>query len=271
MVVFPNCKINIGLNILGKREDGYHNLQTVFLPVAITDVLEIIEGSNAQNISYSSSGIHVPGNPENNLCVKAYQLLRKDFPSLPSIQMHLHKNVPMGAGLGGGSADAAFTLSLLNTKFDLNISTELLQAYALELGSDCPFFIINAPCFATGRGESLERISLDLSDFKIYIVNPGIHISTSLAFSQIDICPHPPDLAKLVAAPVDKWKHEIVNDFEKPVFAVYPEIAGIKQQLYDQGASFASMSGSGSTVYGIFKNNTTPALNFPAHYFQRWV
>ncbi len=271
MVVFPNCKINIGLNILGKREDGYHNLQTVFLPVPITDVLEIIEDNHAHNICYTSSGIHVPGTPENNLCVKAYQLLKKDFPLLPPIKMHLHKNVPMGAGLGGGSADAAFTLKLLNTKFNLNISTEQLQAYALELGSDCPFFIINTACFASGRGENLKPIPLNLSAYKIYIINPGIHISTSLAFSQVSICSNPPDLAKLVAAPIDLWKAEVVNDFEKPVFEVYPEIAGIKAQLYDQGASYASMSGSGSTVYGIFEKTATPAFNFPGHYFQRWV
>ncbi len=271
MVVFPNCKINIGLNILGKRADGYHDLQTVFLPVAITDVLEIIEDKEAQNVRYTSSGIHVPGNPENNLCVRAYQLLKKDYPSLPSIAMHLHKNVPMGAGLGGGSADAAFALRLLNTKFDLNIATEKLLAYALQLGSDCPLFISNTVSFASGRGENLEPISLELSAYKIYVVNPGIHISTSLAFSRVSICSHPPDLANLVTAPVAEWKTEIVNDFEKPVFAVYPEIAAVKQRLYDHGAAYASMSGSGSTVYGIFKKSETPAFNFPAHYFQRWA
>jgi len=271
MVVFPNCKINIGLNILSKREDGYHNLQTIFFPAAIRDVLEIIENDGEEEVLFSSSGIHVPGKAENNLCIKAYHLLKKDFPRLPHVQMHLHKTIPMGAGLGGGSADGAFTLQLLNTKFSLQLSEETLIKYALQLGSDCPFFIINKPCFATGRGEILEPVALDFSAYKIFIINPGIHISTSLAFSQIAVGENKEDLKKLIAKPIENWEENIFNDFEKVVFATYPEIAGIKNELYNHGALYASMSGSGSTVYGIFQKDPVIKMNFPAHYFQRWV
>ncbi len=271
MVVFPNCKINIGLNILGKREDGYHDLQTVFVPVAIRDVLEIVEHDAGENIQLTSSGIHVPGAAESNLCVRAYHLLKEDFPQLPAIKMHLHKIIPMGAGLGGGSSDAAFALQLLNNKFQLELSSEKLMEYALLLGSDCPFFILNKPSFATGRGEMLTPVDLDLSAYKIYIVNPGIHISTSLAFSQVTINNDVQDLANLITAPMTEWKSTIVNDFEKPVFEVYPEISNIKEQLYEAGAVYASMSGSGSSTYGIFERSSTPRLTFPSHYFQGWA
>jgi 4-diphosphocytidyl-2-C-methyl-D-erythritol kinase len=271
MVVFPNCKINIGLNILGKREDGYHNLQTIFFPAAVNDVLEIIEYDGEEDVQFSSSGIHVPGKAENNLCIKAYHLLKKDFPNLPHVQMHLHKSIPMGAGLGGGSADAAFALQLLNRKFSLDLSKKQLLENALQLGSDCPFFIINKPCFATGRGEILEPVELNLSAYKIFIINPGIHISTSLAFSQITVSENKEDLQQLIAKPITNWKETIFNDFEKEVFEIYPEIGAIKNELYNQGALFASMSGSGSTLYGIFKKDAVTKMNFPAHYFQRWV
>jgi 4-diphosphocytidyl-2-C-methyl-D-erythritol kinase len=271
MVVFPNCKINIGLNILGKREDGYHNLQTIFFPVAIKDVLEIIEYNGADEVQFSFSGIHVPGGAENNLCIKAYHLLKKHFPRLPHVQMHLHKTIPMGAGLGGGSADAAFALQLLNTKFSLNLTVEELIKYALQLGSDCPFFIINKPSFATGRGEILQQIEPNLSDCRILVAYPGIHISTALAFSQVAVGQNKEDLRKLIAAPIEEWQATIFNDFEKPVFEQYPEIANIKSELYNQGAIFAGMSGSGSTVFGIFSKDNIPVMSFPAHYFQRWV
>jgi 4-diphosphocytidyl-2-C-methyl-D-erythritol kinase len=270
MVAFPNCKINIGLNILSKREDGYHNLQTIFFPLTIKDVVEIIEYDGTEEIQFSSSGIHVPGKPENNLCMKAYYLLKKDF-ALPHIQMHLHKTIPMGAGLGGGSADAAFALQLLNSKFSLNITVEKLLEYALQLGSDCPFFLINQPCLGTGRGEILEPVELNLSDYKIFVINPGIHISTSLAFSQISIGGNTEDLRQLISRPIKDWKATFINDFEKPVFEIYPEIDQIKNKLYQQGALYASMSGSGSTVYGIFAMGHRPEFDFPAHYFQRWV
>lgn len=272
MVVFPNCKINIGLNILRKREDGYHDLQTIFYPVGIQDALEVIEAENSSTeIIFSSSGSPISGKEDNNLCIKAYYLLKKDFPQIPCVKMHLHKAIPMGAGLGGGSADAAFTLQLLNTKFELNISTKQLMSYALQLGSDCPFFLINKPCYATGRGEELEEIALDLSGYKILLVNPGIHIDTTLAFSGIIPGAHNTDLKKIIREPIIQWRDNLFNDFEKGVFQKHPQISAIKDQLYKQGALYACMSGSGSTVYGIFTAGNLPTQNFPAHYFRQWV
>jgi 4-diphosphocytidyl-2-C-methyl-D-erythritol kinase len=272
MVVFPNCKINIGLNILAKRPDGYHDLQTVFYPLGIKDALEIIESDELTNpITYSSSGLEITGKTENNLCIKAYQLLKNDFPSLPFIKMHLHKTIPMGAGLGGGSADAAFTLQLINKKFSLQLSQQQLLLYALELGSDCPFFIYNKPCFAKGRGEILEPVVLDLSNYSFLIINPGIHINTQLAFSTLSIKENIPPLRSLITKPIADWKNEIVNDFEKTIFPLYPAIVALKNQLYAAGAIYASMSGSGSSVFGIFQKDNRPLLNFPPHYFYRWV
>ncbi len=250
MVVFPNCKINLGLNIISKREDGYHNLETVFLPIPFSDVLEIIASDNGTD-EFTVTGLAV--NDHDNLCIKAYQLLKNDFPELPAIKMHLYKAIPLGAGLGGGSSDAAYTLKLLNEKFKLNLKNQQLIDYALQLGSDCPFFIINKPSFATGRGEILETISINLTNYKILIVNPGIHIDTKRAFAKIN--PKKPNLSitEIIAGPVETWKDKLQNDFEVPVYAEYPEIEKLKTNIYESGAVYASMSGSGSTVYGIFK------------------
>ena len=185
MVVFPNCKINIGLRILDKRPDGFHNLETIFYPIPLKDSLEIIrDTSPQQEIIFSQSGNQIDGVPADNLCIKAYRLLKKDFPQLPAIQMHLHKAIPLGAGLGGGSADAAFAIKLLNEKFQLNLSPDQLISYSLQLGSDCPFFIINKPCYATGRGEIMQPLTISLSGYQLVLVNPGIHVNTSWAFSQ---------------------------------------------------------------------------------------
>lgn len=273
MITFPNAKINIGLNILSKREDGYHNLQTIFYPVGIKDALEIINAGEQQQevVAFTGSGLPVQGRAEDNLCIKAFYLLQKDFPQLTAVKMHLHKTIPMGAGMGGGSADAAFALQLLNDKFKLNLSLQELVNYALQLGSDCPFFLLNQPCYATGRGEIMEPVSADLSVFQILIINPGIHINTAKAFSQIETGKNTTDLRTLVAQPIDQWRHTVVNDFESSVFAQYPNIADIKDELYRSGALYASMSGSGSTVYGIFAKGDQPVMNFPAHYFYRWV
>lgn len=273
MVSFPNAKINIGLQVLGKRADGYHNLQTIFYPVKIHDALEIIssETTHSGKVTFSSSGRTIDVNPEDNLCVKAYHLIKKDFPSIPDISMHLHKNIPMGAGMGGGSADAAYVLDLLNKKFKLDISQQKSLGYALQLGSDCPFFIINKPCYAEGRGELLEQITLDLSSYKLFIVNPGIHVNTAVAFKNLR---HTNDHCNLNAAilePIEKWKELIKNDFEMPVFSSFTVLKKIKQTLYDAGALFALMSGSGSTIYGIFDTNTSPDFNFPDTYFKIWV
>jgi len=265
MVVFPNCKINLGLRILDKREDGFHNLETIFYPIKICDALEIIKEDSSNNIQFTSSGNKIDGDETNNLCVKAYYLLKKDFPELPSIKMHLHKTIPIGAGLGGGSADAAFALQLINTKFKLNLSATQLSNYALQLGSDCPFFILNKPCIATGRGEILNEIDIDLSGNTAIIINPGIHINTGWAFSQLATFNGSSD--KLDPANQTTWK----NDFEPIVFNQYPEIKKIKDMLCNSGAYYASMSGSGSTVYGLFDKKAPSIPTFPSHYYVKTV
>jgi len=272
LIVFPNCKINLGLHILRKRNDGFHDLETVFYPLPLQDALEIIHHpSPTTDIAYSGSGLAVEGNLSDNICVKAYHLLKQDFPQLPPIKMHLHKTIPMGAGLGGGSADGAFTLLLLNKKFNLGISQEDLLRYALQLGSDCPFFIKNSPCYATGRGEVMEEIPLDLSAYKFAVVNPGIHVNTGWAFSQITPSGGKPSLKNSVQLPVVEWREKLTNDFEEPVSRQFPEIGNIKKTLYQQGAVYASMTGSGSTVFGLFHKEVEPALSFPAHYFVKIV
>ncbi len=273
MLSFPNCKINIGLNITGKRPDGYHNLETVFYPIGIKDAIEIIESDNENEVIFSSTGNIVNVSDDDNLCVKAYRLLKKDFPQLPSVKMHLHKNIPMGAGLGGGSADASAVLLLLNKKFSLNISQDKLIDYALQLGSDCPFFIINKPCFATGRGEVLQEIKLDLSTYKFLIVNPNIHINTGEAFASLNKIDFSPigALQHQIHQNINNWKNSIKNDFEIPVFGKHPEIERIKNVMYDNGAIYSAMSGSGSSVFGIFEKETAINIKFPAHYFCQTV
>ena len=260
MVVFPNAKINLGLRIKSKRADGFHNLDTVFYPLPFTDALEIILQSTPSEtpVIFSSSGNVIPGDTQSNLCLKAYHLLKNKFPELPSIQMHLHKNIPMGAGLGGGSSDGAFTLKLLNDKFKLNIPDDELLELALNLGSDSPFFIKNIPVHATGRGEIIQPTSVDLSNKKIALVLPGIHVSTALAFKGCPISSSIETCDTITKQPVETWKDDLVNDFEQTVFPNYPVLANIKEQLYDAGAIYASMTGTGSTVYGIF--NELPDL-----------
>ena len=270
MLVFPNCKINLGLRILNKREDGYHNIETVFYPVPLKDVVEIIPFTDLTSINFSSSGLVIDGETENNLCIKAYQLLRTDFPQIPAVKMHLHKAIPMGAGLGGGSADAAFTLQLINRQFNLNLSTTQLINYALQLGSDCAFFILNTPCAGTGRGEILEQIAVDLSGHQLILVNPGIHVNTGQAFAALTLNPknrNLPSLKDIIKQPIFTWKDHLKNDFEEPVFKLYPAIKEIKESLYKMGAVYASMSGSGSTVYGIFEKQQYPEMNFNSTYF----
>lgn len=278
MIIFPNCKVNLGLRILRKRPDGYHDIESVFYPLPLYDVLEgirataygIRDAGNNQDessIQYSNSGFSITGPPDDNLCIKAYKLLKKDFPQLPRIQMHLHKSIPAGAGLGGGSADGAFTLELLNKQFELNLSTSQLINYALQLGSDCPFFIINKTCLATGRGEILEQLTIDLSDYKFLVVNCGIHINTANAFSGVTPALPSRSLKEIVQQPLKTWKTALINDFEKNVFSQHPEIEAIKKKLYHGGSLYASLSGSGSSVYGIFEKNIVPEINFPSHYY----
>ena len=248
MIAFPNCKINLGLNIIRKREDGFHDLETIFLPVPFTDVLEIISSDKTE---LTVTGL--PVNATENLCIKAYNLLQQKFPELTPVKMHLHKVVPMGAGLGGGSSDASFILNMLIEKFELNVNLEELRDIALQLGSDCPFFLINKPCFATGRGEILEPLDLDLTNYKILIINPGIHIDTKWAFSKIFPEERKKSIKEIIAQPIETWKEELQNDFEIPVFAEYLEIEKLKNDLYELGATYASLSGSGSSVFGLFK------------------
>jgi 4-diphosphocytidyl-2-C-methyl-D-erythritol kinase len=267
MLSFPNCKINIGLNIINKREDGFHNLETIFYPVGSNDIIEVIQTFKKIEtpVTFSQSGLLVDGDTNNNLCVKAYQLLKNDFTDLPPVKIHLHKVIPMGAGLGGGSADGAFMLLLLNKKFNLQLTKEKLIQFAERLGSDCPFFILNKPSFASSRGEILSEIELDLSGRYLLMIHPGIHVNTGWAFSQLDLSSDKhTDLKENIKKPLSHWKENILNDFEKPVFEKYPVLQEIKNKMYSLGAEFASMSGSGSTIYGIF----IKPPSYPEEYFE---
>src|SRR3954453_2070394 len=229
MIIFPNCKLNLGLNVLRKREDGYHDIETFFYPIDICDVLEVITATdkNSNPVEFAISGLNIDGGEQDNLCIKAYKLLKKDFQTLPPVKMHLHKNIPIGAGLGGGSADAAFTLSLLNKKFQLDLSQQQLIDYAFQLGSDCSFFIINKPCFAQSRGEILEQINCDLSSYQFLIVNPGIHIGTKWAYSKIQPAMPAQSISQIIQQPLETWKESLINDFEKPVTQYYPELRSV--------------------------------------------
>lgn len=250
MVVFPHCKINLGLHIISRREDGYHNIETCFYPVPWTDILEIIK---AEKFSFSNSGLDIPGNPKDNLCIKAYQLLQRDFDLAP-VQMHLHKVIPTGAGLGGGSSDAAFTLRSLNSIFNLKLSNQQLNDYASQLGSDCSFFVDDKPMFGSSRGEILTPTSLNLKGMFLALVKPDTHVATSEAYAGVK--PQRPaiTLDEILMLPLSEWRGKLVNDFEQSVFQKYPDIAAIKQELYNQGAVYASMSGSGASVFGIFNS-----------------
>jgi 4-diphosphocytidyl-2-C-methyl-D-erythritol kinase len=251
MVVFPNAKINLGLRITSKRSDGYHNLDTVFYPIGLCDVLEVVQHPS-QEIIFKSSGKKIEGSIDQNLCVKAYHLLKNDFPQLPGIQIHLHKHIPMGAGMGGGSADGAFMIKLLNEKFKLGLDHEKMEGYALQLGSDCPIFIKNKSCYATGRGEEMEEIQLDLSSYFILLISPGIHVSTAEAFKNVSPDSSIRSCKEIIQQPIDNWKDALINDFEKSVFLLHPVLKEIKEDLYAKGAIYASMTGSGSSFYGIF-------------------
>ncbi|MDH6354774.1 4-diphosphocytidyl-2-C-methyl-D-erythritol kinase [Dysgonomonas sp. PH5-45] len=250
MICFPNAKINLGLNIVSKREDGYHNLETVFYPIGIKDALEIIPLADGKD-SFSESGIKVDSPPDNNLVIKALKLMRESY-DIPPIEVHLLKKIPFGAGIGGGSADASFMLSLLNKTFRLNIPDSELAFMARKLGADCPFFIYNRPLFAKGIGELFEDVELSLQGYHFVLIKPDIHISTKEAFALIK--PKQPEvsLKEIVLKPINQWKTLMRNDFEDSIFPQFPEIERIKNKLYELGAVYASMSGSGSSVYGIF-------------------
>ncbi len=284
MISFPSCKINIGLQLTERRPDGFHNLLSAFYPVGWTDVLEIIPAVSDENkseqlidseqVTFTTSGLPIPGDsdpgvgpPARNLCVRAYLRLRADF-DLPPVQMHLHKIVPIGAGLGGGSADAAATINLLNEQFNLGLTVAQREAYARELGSDCAFFVQSKPQYCLEKGDVFEPIDLDLSGFHILLVYPNLAISTAEAYAGVTPCQPAIPLRALLEQPIEQWRGTVHNDFEDSLFPKYPILAEIKAQLYDAGAIYASLSGSGSTLYGIF--NAPPNLPPPFSRYTVW-
>jgi 4-diphosphocytidyl-2-C-methyl-D-erythritol kinase len=268
MIVFPNCKINLGLYIVNKRADGYHDLETVFYPLPLKDALEIIPDSTNKKgtIEFTQTGLVIEGDPTNNICVKAYRLLQEHFPQLPGLKIHLHKQIPMGAGLGGGSADGAFLLEAINHKFNLGIKAKQLSEMALELGSDCPFFLYNKPCLAYGRGEKLEPLDFTLAGYKLLLINPGVPISTAQAFKGVIPQQNSHSLKEIITSPFTGWKNNLKNQFEETVFPQFPSLKEIKEELYQLGALYASMSGSGSTLYGIFEKT----ISIPADFSSRF-
>jgi 4-diphosphocytidyl-2-C-methyl-D-erythritol kinase len=267
MVSFPNCKINLGLKILRRREDGFHDLETVFYPLPVRDVLEIVR---ADELSFSLSGRPIPGDPGGNLCITAFHLLKRNFPDLPFVHIYLHKHIPIGGGLGGGSSDGALMLQLLDRQFQLGLTPARLSDYAAQLGSDCPFFLLNQPCLGKGRGEQLEPLTLDLSPYSFLIVNPGIHISTAQAFSWCTPDESGTSLKDLISRPVSSWRAELKNDFEDPVFREYPSLRSIKEQLYKQGALYASLTGSGSGLFGIFEKGKVDSDSWKVAWGKSW-
>ena len=271
MILYPNAKINIGLNVVEKRADGYHNLETVFYPINLLDALEITTDEHqADSVKLKVSGEAIAGRPSDNLVVKACNLMRSMFPEkIERLSVHLHKHIPTGAGLGGGSSDAAFTIKALNEKFSLGMSVDQMEQLSAQLGADCPFFIKNQPVFAEGIGDIFTDIDIVLKGKTLVLVKPDISVSTADAYSLVS--PHKPQqsLKESLRLPVEEWKNHVVNDFESSVFKKFPEIAAIKDRLYDLGALYASMSGSGSAVYGIFNQPVQYVDEVFAGYFCR--
>lgn len=255
MIVYPNAKINIGLNVVEKRPDGYHNLETVFYPIGLQDILEIkvLDEGNVPECGYKLkiTGTILDGSPEDNLVVRAFKMLKHDF-NLPPVSIGLYKHIPTGAGLGGGSSDAAFTIKNLNKRFDLRLTDEQMEDYCTRLGADCPFFIKDTPVFATGIGNEFHPVSFSLKGKHLVLVKPDIFVSTKDAYAKVNVRRPDTPLPELLAQPLETWKDTVINDFERSVFSKYPEIAAIKDSMYDIGAVYASMSGSGSSVFGIF-------------------
>jgi len=257
MISFPNAKINLGLHILHKRPDGFHTIETCFYPIPWNDALEIIP---AQQTIFSSSGNSIPGDANSNLCLKTYESIQKKY-NIPPVHIHLHKNIPIGAGLGGGSADAAFTAKLLNDIFHLNMSAIELEDTVRNLGSDCAFFIQNKSIIAHEKGDRFTDPDIvDLSGFWIYLLYPGIHVSTKDAYDGVTPDPNRKPIAETLRLPIEMWKDQLINDFESSIFKKFPAIAEAKKQLYAHGAMYAAMSGSGSTVFGLFKTKPEPIV-----------
>lgn len=271
MITFPIAKINLGLNVVERRPDGYHNLETVFYPVPISDALELTimntKFPSTVDCDIKVTNLEVEGDEQRNLVVRAYQLLKQDFHQMPRIHAHLWKGIPTQAGMGGGSSDCAYTIRLLNEMFTLGLSDEQMIQYAARLGADCAFFILSRPAYAEGIGELLQPISLNLSSYYIGIVRPNIPVSTREAFSLIKPQKPAKCCREVVMQPIETWREELTNDFEQSVFTLHPEIGAIKQQLYDLGAVYAAMSGSGSAVFGLFQNEIDLAAHFPKDVF----
>jgi 4-diphosphocytidyl-2-C-methyl-D-erythritol kinase len=259
MILYPNAKINIGLSVTEKRSDGFHNIETVFYPISLCDILtiepDIATTATDEKLAFTCEGETVIGDkPYDNLCCKAYRLLDADY-DLPPTSIRLYKTIPAGAGLGGGSSDASYTLMALNSLYQLNISTDRLALYASCLGSDCAFFLQHNPAFGTGKGDILEPVSLSLADYHILLVKPPVSVSTAAAYSAVIPRKAEYHLPELIQFPVSNWRNTVVNDFEASVFRKFPEIGKIKERLYEEGAVYASMSGSGACVFGIFNKN----------------
>ena len=261
MISFPNCKINLGLNILKKRSDGYHEVHTLMYPVPINDILEIIPLDETMDSKLTLSGDKIDGDLTSNLCWKAYLLLKERF-KLPPVHIHLHKLIPMGGGLGGGSANGTYTLLLLNDLFSLNLSVHELHTYAATLGSDCAFFVENKPQFATGRGERVNVADLSLKGYYLLLVNDGTHVSTQMAYGNVTPKTPAQALDQCISQPIENWKSCLINDFETSVFKQFPHLNELKTEMYTKGAIYAAMTGSGSTVFGLFKEKPVlPKLN----------
>lgn len=267
MITFPVAKINLGLNVVKRRPDGYHNLETVFYPIPISDALEVTlmnpKFPSPFDCDLKVTNISIEGDEQRNLVVRAYQLLKQKFPELPRVHAHLHKSIPTQAGMGGGSSDCAYMIRLLNEQFQLGLTTQQMQQQAAQLGADCAFFILSQPAYAEGVGERLEPVNLDLSHYWIAVVRPDIPVPTKEAFSLI----HPQQPLKncrdVIMQPIETWREDLVNDFEKSVFPIHPEIGAIKERLYELGAIYAAMSGSGSAVFGLFSEEIQIGEHFP--------
>ncbi len=268
MILFPQAKINLGLNVVAKRADGYHDLETVFFPVPLCDALEVqpMDGQfpSSTDCDLKVTGISVEGDEQKNLVVKAYNMLKQDFPDLARVHIHLHKVIPTQAGMGGGSSDCASMLLLMNELAQLGLTQQQLIDRAARLGADCPIFIINRPAYAEGIGERLQPVDLRLSGWLLAVVRPNISVSTKEAFSLITPKRPARNCRDIVMSlPVEEWRNVLENDFEQSVFAIHPEIGEIKHRLYELGAAYSAMSGSGSAVFGLFRKPVDLPSHFP--------
>ncbi len=266
MVIFPNAKINIGLNILRKREDGYHDLETLFYPIGLKDALEyVVNGKDHAN--FYCSGLNLDIQPEENIVLKAYRMMQEEF-SLPSLDIHLHKAIPSGAGLGGGSADAAFFLKSLNEHFELGIAPNQLKIMAGRLGADCAFFLENRPAYATGTGDQLSQVDVDLSGYHLLLIKPSFGVDTKEAYSSVVPQEYPFNFKEIISGEITEWKNSIKNDFEKTLFVKLPDLSLLKEKLARMDPVYTSMSGSGSSIYAIFERKPKVQKNdFPAGAF----